>query len=327
MSTDHNSQTPDNNDSGKPEKCVDENSQKQPQIPPEAHQTGQDNNEDDSKKNPNSAWGAHLNKQKIISKKSCNSSVSSSPGLNYSKLTEKLMKGAKINIRSSLSSRKKSLSQIKNSNSSDINENSCSEPVDNLSNNESADISLNSVFDSPKPVQPLSPFVNNDTENHGFIGSYKPKIANSSKPKQSYTFRGIPSLSDSNVTPVTHRNVDLQWLDECLAEDKPTTTTKNEDKDTDIIYSSDEEAVSYKNEEKMETNSPPVIPVKRKIEENEEMKQEPCKKPRMELSVPDSPEHREENSVSPENVEASSSKSTGPKKNLANAAKQERLEQ
>jgi hypothetical protein len=77
----------------------------------------------------------------------------------------------------------------------------------------------------------------------------------------------------------------------------------------------------------METNVPPVIPVKRKIEENEEMKQEPCKKPRMELSAPHSPEHREENPAGPENVEKSSSKSKGPKKNLANAAKQERLEQ
>lgn len=45
-------------------------------------------------------WGAHLNKKKAVARtSSAGAGGTSSPVLSYSKLTEKLRKGAKINIR------------------------------------------------------------------------------------------------------------------------------------------------------------------------------------------------------------------------------------
>ena len=220
------------------------------------------------------AWGDHLNKPKFCPE-APQAVVSQSPRFNYSKLSEKLMKGAKIKIRSSLT-RKPSLNLSLNS------PQPCSNGI--KSEDRKSENSLSTPIDEPSPSK--SDMEETDTIFNGF----KPKIVqNIPSIKQPYNLHGIAA----RTSKISKRNVDIQWLDECLAAGNAS-LKPSANYDQDIIYSSDDEQLKKSelpNSKKklslpesspsQESSPPPAIGVKRKSEDV----LIGCKKPRMEPST------------------------------------------
>jgi len=245
-----------------------------PQVPPNS--TSQDEIESCKLKNVNgnenfkeSTWGDHLNKPKFCPEVP-QTEVSQSPRFNYSKLSEKLMKGAKIKIRSSLT-RKPSLNLSSSSVKNSSNEFK-SEDVTPESN-------ASTPIDEPSPSKHLFGEVE---EPETIFKGFKPKIVqNIPCVKQPFNLRGITS----RTSKVSNRNVDIQWLDECLAAEN-ITSKPSANYDQDIVYSSDDEqprkAEFLDLKKKMpESSLPPAIGTKRKSEDISTSN----KKPRMEASV------------------------------------------
>ena len=266
-----------------------------------ALQTG--NVQTPSKVSDDPAWGAHLNKLRAATPgtKSNSSSPAVSSVPSYSKITEKLMKGAKINIRSSLT-RKKSVSQNKSVGSPMVTDDSP---------RVSADTSYSSnVFDSPAAAAAATATISSSGTDKSVhpavrpsgsgqciedcddmaINGFRPRIIHhDSKLKQSFAFRGMSStssLADNSPNAVaqpqvSNRQVDLQWLDDCLAGDDsnnpaasagaaPAKTQKVdrcEDNDNDIVYSSGEEEIGRS---PVKTVKLPVATgVKRKLDQDD----------------------------------------------------------
>lgn len=201
--------------------------------------------EKDPEKEPGpSIWGEHLNKQKFDQETTKPKASTISSSVSYSKLTEKLMKGAKINIRSSLTRRltNKSISSPANKlNDSQMNSSQLSEACDNsLLNN-----SLPTPTDESPPPLPVMKSVNasektfnEPKESEEVIQGFKPKII-----QHQATHKQPFSLSMARQRVAT-RQVDLQWLDECLVDGGCNTSTSNKPSnvDEDVIYSTDDES-------------------------------------------------------------------------------------
>ena len=132
------------------------------------------------------------------------------------------MKGAKIKIRSSLT-RKPSL----NLNSPKIQE----------VRNEDKKSEVGSPAEEPTPSKLL--FSDVDEPENIFNSEFKLKIVqNLPKMKQPFNLRGI--AQSSSISKLSSRNVDLEWLDECLSAES-NTQKPSVNYDQDIIYSSDDE--------------------------------------------------------------------------------------
>lgn len=212
-----------------------------------------------------SAWGEHLNKPKISD--IVEAPLKSSPaGSNnkYSKLTEKLMKGAKINIRSSLTRKPSKI--FPNERSFDVQETESATATPSLDINH-----------LPKPVEARQ-FVDPDPE---VIKAFKPKIIQQkyTKKNSTFTLRGIQAdEQDSIVRLTSSRVVDLQWLDDCLANGKvPEPLAQQSNDDEDILDPSDDERAPSNQESNVKTShlsssSPPSVAhgVKRKFDINKE---------------------------------------------------------
>ena len=195
-----------------------------------------------------SIWGGHLNKIKPnqeIGKSKVTSSTTNSP--TYSKLTEKLMKGAKINIRTSLTRKlvNKSISSpVIKLNDSQLNSSQLSEACNSEHNS--------SLFPSPEEDRPFPAIrdtkkedshpvtVTRDSrkeEPDELFQGFKPKIV-----QHQATHKQPFSLSMARQR-IASRQVDLQWLDDCLVEGGCTVPSKPEVvDDQDVIYSTDDEA-------------------------------------------------------------------------------------
>ena len=220
-----------------------------------------------------STWGDHLNKSKFCPE-TPKAEVSQYPRFNYSKLSEKLMKGAKIKIRSSLT-RKPSLNLSLNS------PKPCSSEI--KTEDKIAESKVSTPIDEPIPSKCLFGDVD---ESETVFNGFKPKIVQNKVPscKQPFSLRGIAS----GPSKICNRNVDIQWLDECLAAGNiPSKPSANYDQD--IIYSSDDEqskksrlpVLKKKLPPSPESSSPPALGVKRKSEDVSVAN----KKPRMESSI------------------------------------------
>ena len=292
-----------------------------------------------------SIWGDHLNKQKsnpeIAKPKSSLSGINSPT---YSKLTEKLMKGAKINIRTSLTRKlvNKSISSpvIKFSDSQ-LNGSKLSEACDNEHNS--------SLFPSPEEDQPFpvipakrddaQPFpVNRETnkreEPPELIQGFKPKIV-----QHQATHKQPFSLTMARQR-IASRQVDLQWLDDCLVEGGCTVPSKPDVvDDQDVIYSTDDEAPKPTKSPATSTKAPqstvnqvtPPPTVKKRKFDPDQVPESNQKRPRIDDSL-----NLQENGFDQENrldaMELSSPNTaeTKPVKhaaklNATDAAKQERL--
>ena len=136
-----------------------------------------------------------------------------------------------------------------------------------------------SLEESSLSVSNLFPAAEEETKE--IIQGFKPKIVqNQFKIKPSINVRGMTSKQQ---TTVTTRNVDLKWLDECLADgrivsrEEPIANDDNDD--DDIAYSSDEEPKQIKRSQptpkkalkadKPEAIQPVQQAMKRKLEDEE----------------------------------------------------------
>lgn len=191
-----------------------------------------------------SIWGAHLNK--TATAETPKTPTGSSPCLNYSKLTEKLMKGAKINIRSSLSRR---LSSNRVSNSPKVGTSSQpSTPNETLLNEDSNNSFMLNSTPQTNNLQtqqsasflhtPVDSQISEEPSNSiDGIESFKPKIVHKKTVQKAFSVQNAASTGQALKAP--KRTVDLGWLDDCLAVEnsahgKPTD-------DDDIVYSSEDE--------------------------------------------------------------------------------------
>lgn len=246
-----------------------------------------------------SIWGDHLNKPKPFAVQiQAKPSANSSPSLSYSKLTEKLMKGAKINIRTSLT-RKLSSKSL----SSPVSKPTCSQ--NNISQvNEACDSVLSdqsllctTTDGSPPPMHnynksqqsnDMTPDlklkatqhqVNHETqESTEVIQGFKPKIIqHQASHKQPF------SLSMARQR-IANRQVDLEWLDNCLVEGGCSSSVNNKPEivDDDVIYSTDDdepkpskvkcvtEVLDATTPQPVKENVPPPLVKKRKYHDEEE---------------------------------------------------------
>ena len=214
---------------------------------------------------PPSAWGEHLNKPKISD--IVEAPLKSSPaGSNnkYSKLTEKLMKGAKINIRSSLTRKPSKIFTNEGSPNVSAAESAAASPS----------LELNHLS---KPVE-AGQFVDPEPE---VLKAFKPKIIQQkyTKKNSTFTLRGIQADEQDSVVRLTSsRVVDLQWLDDCLADGKvPEPLAQQSNDDEDILDPSDDERAPPNQDSNIKTShlsslSPPSVAhgVKRKFDVNKE---------------------------------------------------------
>lgn len=180
-----------------------------------------------------SVWGDHLNKKSSYQeqdKPKTSTTGSSSPS--YSKLTEKLMKGAKINIRTSLS-RKVSNRSFNSLATKPPDVRLNSNEVNEIGDSDSSNQLLQKTVDEDPHSLPINQLTKEE-ESCEIIQGFKPKIvlhqAPSKKPLSlSVTRQRVPS-----------RQVDLQWLDGCLGEGAERSNSAN-DEDQDVVYSTDDE--------------------------------------------------------------------------------------
>lgn len=199
-----------------------------------------------------SIWGEHLNKQKpnVENKVQPKAGSTNSPSMSYSKLTQKLMKGAKINIRTSLTRKLSSKNISSPSNKSVLSQHNSSqlETSDSVLNNQSSS-------DPHLDDNPPSLCFNNEDCNEGIKDLVTPKVSHEPqtvdefqifKPKiiqHQVTHKQPFSLSMARQR-IASRQVDLQWLDNCLVEGgcDVSSASKPDIVDDDVIYSTDDEA-------------------------------------------------------------------------------------
>lgn len=222
--------------------------------PKETKEVPQESPSNANQKEGDNSWGAHLNKVKATAE-SPRTPSASSPCLNYSKLTEKLMKGAKINTRSSLSKR---LSINKLSGSPRVT-NNCSQPGTpnksplNEDSNSSfvitPETSSSFIFNAPEHSQtPQEPDQALDV-----IKGFKPKIIHKKTVRKNFSVQSAAASDQALKAP--SRTVDLGWLNDCMSEDNPTASKPNDDED--IIYSSEDEGRKSKRKSILK---PPKVP-------------------------------------------------------------------
>ncbi len=289
-----------------------------------------------------SIWGEHLNKHKLdqeIAKPKIASSGTNSP--TYSKLTEKLMKGAKINIRTSLTRKlvSKSISSpVIKFNDSQLNSSQLSEACDSEHNS--------SLFPSPEEDRPFSVIPAKRDENqpvpvNGVAKREEPPelIKGFNKPKivQHQVIHKQPFSLTMARQRIASRQVDLQWLDDCLVESGCTVPSKPEVvEDQDVIYSTDDEAPKPKKSPTTSSKAPqstvnqvtPPPTVKKRKFEPDQVPECSQKKPRIDPSPEE--DNAQENTLDPMKQNSSNFPETKPVKraaklNATDAAKQERL--
>lgn len=233
------------------------------------------------------------------------------------------MKGAKINIRTSLTRKlvNKSLSSpVIKLNDSQLNSSQLSEACDSERKS-----SLLVSPESSKPFCGTSQIKKEDPPE--LIPGFKPKIV-----QHQATHKQPFSLSMARQRIAT-RQVDIQWLDGCLVEDGCSVPSKPEVyDDQDVIYSTDDEApkprkiTTAASQTKVDQVTSPPIPKKRKYDE-EQISECSQKKPKMDESL-----ILQENGFGHENVPSTSENTSADKQikyakeNSTTAAKRERLE-
>jgi hypothetical protein len=138
---------------------------------------------------------------------------------------------------------------------------------------------------------------------------------------------------------IASRQVDLQWLDDCLVEGGCTVPSKPEVvEDQDVIYSTDDEAPKPKKSPSTSSKAPqctvnqvtPPPTVKKRKFEPDQVPECSQKKPRIDPSPDLEEDNAQENTLDPMKQNSSNSPETKPVKraaklNATDAAKQERL--
>lgn len=149
---------------------------------------------------------------------------------------------------------------------------------DNTFNGDLNDSSLHqSALEEPSINYSSNLYIPDEEETTEIIQGFKPKIVqNQFKVKPSMNNR---TLTSKPQTTVTTRNVDLKWLDDCLADGKLVNyeepkAKEDYNEDDDIAYSSDEEpkqktkpSLKKMTSEAAQPASQPIMAVKRKLEE------------------------------------------------------------